>query len=274
MDSFFDNTINNTVEFEYEGKKAVLRPMLIENQVDGRPFAKRPAILVLPGGGYGFTSDREAEPVARYFNANGFHCFVLRYSVNDGQGCFPAPFYQAAKAMEYIRNNSDRFNVDEKRLSVIGFSAGGHLAAWLSNGCDSPLAKELGINETLSRPNAQVLCYPVITSGEYANVGSFVNLCGCEQYRDEQRFGVLSCEKMVTKKSPPAFIWQTVDDDIVPSENSVIMAKALKKAGVHFELHMYESGPHGLSVCDETTEMVSKECAGWKELCVDFLKRM
>lgn len=262
-------------KIEYNGKAAYLKPMLIEKAVDGRPFKKRPTILVLPGGGYGFVSDREGEPVARYFNAAGFNCFVLRYSVNQGEACFPAPLYQAAKAVEYIRQNCDEFNVDPSRVFVIGFSAGGHLAAWLSNGCGSDLAKSLGIDETLSKPNGQVLCYPVITSEKgLANEGSFVNLFGCEDFRERSELPDLSCERMITKNSPPAFIWQTVDDDIVPSENSLIMASALKRAGVPFELHMYESGPHGLSVCDETSEMVSKECEGWKKLCVDFLKRL
>ena len=262
-------------KIEYNGKTAYLKPMLIEKAVDGRPFKKRPTILVLPGGGYGFVSDREGEPVARYFNAAGFNCFVLRYSVNQGEACFPAPLYQAAKAVEYIRQNCDEFNVDPSRVFVIGFSAGGHLAAWLSNGCGSDLAKSLGIDEVLSKPNGQVLCYPVITSEKgLANEGSFVNLFGCEDFRERSELPDLSCERMVTKNSPPAFIWQTVDDDIVPSENSLIMASALKRAGVPFELHMYESGPHGLSVCDETSEMVSKECEGWKKLCVDFLKRL
>ncbi len=89
-----------------------------------------------------------------------------------------------------------------------------------------------------------------------ANEGSFVNLFGCEDFREKSELPDLSCENMVSKKSPPAFIWQTVDDDIVPSENSLIMASALKAAGVPFELHMYESGPHGLSVCDETSDGV------------------
>ena len=119
--------MENIIEFEYDGKKATLRPMLIERQVDGRPFKKRPTILVLPGGGYGFVSDREGEPVARYFNAKGFNCFVLRYTINTGEACFPAPLYQAAKAVEHIRKNADEYNVDENRVFVIGFSAGGHL---------------------------------------------------------------------------------------------------------------------------------------------------
>lgn len=261
-------------EFEYGQMTGYLKPMLIEREVDGRPFKKRPGLLVLPGGGYFFTSDREAEPVARFFSSKGFNCFVLRYSVNRGKGCFPAPFFQAAKAMEYIRQNCDEFNVDPDRVFVIGFSAGGHLAAWLSNGCDSPLANELGIDPKLSRPSGQVLCYPVIKINDFYNGGTGENLFGCNDFKEREEFPDLSCHKMVTKNSPPAFIWQTADDQTVPAENSVCMAAALNEAGVPFELHLYKSGVHGLSLCDETTETVSKECESWKELCVDFLKSL
>ena len=258
-------------KIEYNGKIAYLKPMLIEKAVDGRPFKKRPTILVLPGGGYGFVSDREGEPVARYFNAAGFNCFVLRYTVNQGEACFPAPLYQAAKAVEYIRQNCDEFNVDPSRVFVMGFSAGGHLAAWLSNGCGSDLAKSLKIDETLSKPNGQVLCYPVITGEKgLANEGSFVNLFGCEDFRERSELPDLSCERMVTKNSPPAFIWQTVDDDIVPSENSLIMVRLSKGQGCRLNFICTRAGLTGCRSATRPARWCRRNVKAGKSFALTF----
>lgn len=211
---------------------------------------KRPAVLILPGGGYNHTSPREAEPVALRFAARGYAAFVLHYSVAPLG--FPVSLREAALAMRYIRENADAFEVDSGMIAAIGFSAGGHLCGTLGMMYDCPELTDLGSTELL-RPDALGLCYPVAVSWGATHEGSFENISGGDQVLRSR----LSLEKLVRPDMPPVFLWHTRDDQSVPVRNSLLLADALDAQGVDFAMHIYRHGRHGLSTADEMVYPVS-----------------
>lgn len=214
-----------------------------------RQNQKRPCLLVLPGGGYGMCSEREAEPIALHFLPEGFNVFVLTYSVAPHR--FPTQIIEVAAAMELIYANAEKWNCDTSKIAVMGFSAGGHLAAHYSTMYDCKEVREVFTNS--KRPDASVLCYPVITSDfTTTHQGSFINLSGHETLTPEEA-EYFSCEKQVKESTPPAFLWHTAEDNVVPVENSLLYAKALAKYKIPFELHIFPYGGHGLSTCDKHT---------------------
>ncbi len=208
---------------------------------------KRPAVLVLPGGGYAFTSEREATPVALAFAAAGISAFVLRYTCAPGAR-FPTQVIQALQAVKVIREHAEEWNIDPDKIAVCGFSAGGHLTASTGVFWNHEIMREHGFHGDAHKPNGLILCYPVITGGEKAHRGSFENLLG-DQYSDEM-IEFTSLEKQVTRDTPKSFLWHTYDDDGVPVENSLLFASALAENGVPFELHVYPHGYHGLSLAN------------------------
>lgn len=233
---------------------------------------KRAAVLICPGGGYGFTSEREAEPIAMKFNAAGYHAFVLYYSVEPTK--HPQPLLDVSRAMCIIRENAEKWKVDGDRVAVCGFSAGGHLAASLGVHYDKDyLFNTSLIKKGMNKPNALILSYPVITSGEFAHKGSFDNLVGEEA--EEELLQHMSLELQVNKNVPPTFIWHTFEDTVVPVENTLLFAVALRKNNIPFELHVYPKGPHGLSLATDETgdDNISSmpHVATWMELCIQWL---
>jgi acetyl esterase/lipase len=236
---------------------------------------KRPAVLICPGGGYGFTSDREAEPIAMQFNAAGFHAFVLYYSIAPRR--HPQPLMDVSRAMCIIRENANEWNIQSDKIAVCGFSAGGHLAASLGVFWDEPLLHNVcGITRGMNQPNALILCYPVITSGEYAHRGSFINLLG--EQADEKILAKMSLENQVNDETPPAFIWHTFSDSSVPVENSLFFAQAMRKKNIPFELHIYPEGPHGLSLANKETDNGNTgeypHVATWINSCTEWLEML
>ncbi|MBR4073538.1 MAG: alpha/beta hydrolase [Clostridia bacterium] len=214
----------------------------------GRQNDKRPCMLVCPGGGYGMCSEREAEPIALHFLPEGFNAFVLNYSVAPNR--FPTQLREVAAAMDLIYKNADKWNCDTEKIAIIGFSAGGHLAAHYSTCFDIPEVREVFPDS--HSVNASVLSYPVITADETnAHIGSFQNLLG--HTPDVTETDKFSCERNVNEKTPPAFLWHTAEDSGVPVENSLLYATALSKYKIPFELHIYPYGWHGLSTVDHTT---------------------
>jgi len=215
------------------------------------PFnKKRKAILVFPGGAYWFCSDREAEPVALEFLSRGYNVFVLRYTI-AGKARYPEQLIQASRAMKLIRDNAEKFHIDPDYIFIMGFSAGGHLTASLGTMWHRDMiSSDIGIAKGENRPRGMVLSYPVITSGKYAHRGSIVNLLG-DKAEDKASLREVSLEYAVTKKTVPAFIWHTRPDTCVPVENSLLFAEALAKKGVPFELHIYPTGGHGMSLCSD-----------------------
>lgn len=227
----------------------------------------RPAMLVLPGGGYWYCSEREKECIAFTFLAQSFVSFTLEYSVNPVR--YPAQLLEADMAVLYIRENAERFAVDKDHVACIGFSAGGHLAACLATIPDEKEVKAiLGDRVNNARPNAAILSYPVISGGEFAHDSSFKAICE----ENEELRKRLYIENRVDKNTAPAFIWATVNDNAVPSENSLMLAMAYKKAGVPFELHLYESGIHGLSLATEEVNTPNKPVSHWVKTCQKWLQ--
>ena len=210
----------------------------------------RPAVLVLPGGGYFYKEPAEGERVALSYNAAGFHAFVLDYCVEPH--IHPYPLLSAAKAMEVIRENATEWNVNPDMIAICGFSAGGHLAASLCNlwNDETVFSGDKDLNR-LHRPDAAVLCYPVITSGEFAHRNSIKRLSGsevpCKLWEE------LSMEKRVNSDTPSTFLWHTFKDTSVPVENTLMYATALRQNGIPFELHIYPEGDHGLVLGTDIT---------------------
>lgn len=232
---------------------------------------KRPMLVIFPGGGYGFCSEREAEPIALQFMAAGFPCAIVDYCVAPANH-YPAPLEDASEAIKLVRAHADEWGVDKDKIAVIGFSAGGHLAASISTLWDEePIKTADGSN----RPNATILSYPVISSDSNIwHKGSFDYLCD----GDEELVKAMSLETRVSDKNPPCFIWHTFTDEAVPVENSLVFANALRKAGVSCEMHIFPEGPHGLSVANSDTAAseayINTRVAKWVGLAVSWLEEL
>lgn len=242
----------------------------IQDHYEEISIQSRPLVLICPGGAYAYTSAREAEAFALQFLAMGYHAAVLKYSC--APAVFPTALTELASAMILIRQHAGEWHVDPDKIIVLGCSAGGHLAASLGTlWHENFLAEALELKENdhrLLRPDGLILCYPVITSGEFAHRGSFENLLG---EREAELSEYLSLENRVSEKTPPVFIWHTYTDDAVPVENSLLFAGALRKAGVSTEFHMYHCGGHGLGLANRLTRSadggaMQEECTSWISL--------
>jgi acetyl esterase/lipase len=234
--------------------------------------APRPAVLVLPGSGYVRCSPREAEALAVRFNAAGFHAFVLWYSCAPRR--HPLPLQDCARAFTIIRSRSGEWQIDPSRIAMMGFSAGGHLALSETLFHREPYAAIPGIDPESGRACALMLCYPVISSGEFAHQGSFDALLG-EKPEPELR-NDLSLENRILPGLPPVFLWHTYTDKSVPVENSLLLAGALRRAGIPLEMHIFPEGKHGLSLAVEETmagdgENLNLHTAQWFGLCLNWL---
>lgn len=229
------------------GPDITLIAYILDSSQEMPNLVERPAVLVLPGGGYRFCSAREAEPIAMAFLAQGYNAFVLRYSVGEGNAAFPKPLEDAETALDMIYANAAKWKVDKTKVAVIGFSAGGHLAAALAT-------------TGRVRPAALILAYPCILS----TVGK--TLAETVPSVDD-----------IDTKTPPAFIFSSYEDATVPIENSLAFAAAMNRAGVPFELHIFEKGRHGFSlanhvVCaDETARTQNRFAAAWPAMCFAWL---
>ena len=256
-----------------EGGVGVLTAYIMDNSGEVNANRKHPAMLVLPGGGYAMTSDREAEPIALRYLGYGWNSFVLRYSVAPVK--YPYCLAEAIMAMNYIRINADELHIDKNKVAAIGFSAGGHLAAMLGSYYDSPEAAEVFKSRVSARPDAIVLSYAVITSGAKTHGGSFTNLCGDDNPDLKAK---LDIKNLVNENSSPAFIWATYTDNAVPIRNSLIAATAYEEAGVSFAVHIWGKGCHGLSLddatvfnCVEPINDASKSIPEWVALSIEWM---
>ena len=231
-----------------------------------------PAMLIIPGGGYEYIVERESEPVAMAYLCAGFNTFLLEYSTHER---YETPLCEAYMAMVFLRENAAELGIDDAHIAVVGLSAGGHLAAMLSNMCFEPKPTELLRHKGVSsRPDAIVLCYPVITMGEFAHKSSCAIITG----GDESLRDKLSMEKAVNRNSPPCFIWACADDPKVPLENTLSYADAYRKIGVPFALHVFHCGGHGLSLASDVTvdyDEKNEDCRAvskWFDLSCDWLR--
>lgn len=232
-----------------DGRDPTLTLYLPDNLKEmGRENQKRPCLLICPGGAYMMCSQREAEPVAFHFLPVGFNVFVLTYSVSPHR--FPAQLLEVAAAFDWIEQNAGRLHCDLERTAIMGFSAGGHLTANYIGAGDWPEIK--AVFPHAHRPVASVLCYPVITTDPaFSHKKSFEYLLGA--YPRGEEAARFSCEKLVTAKTPPTFLWHTSEDKNVPVENTLLYAMALSKFDVPYEMHIYPQGVHGLATADLQT---------------------
>lgn len=229
----------------------------------------RPIILITPGGAYRFVSEREAEPVAIAFYNAGYHAAVLRYSCQEDARNMQ-PMIEVLESIRILKEHAEEWRIAADKIAVCGFSAGGHLAAASGTMWNEPtLMERLGYTGDALKPNAMILGYPVITSGEFAHRESFYNLSG--SWEDDQISGFYSIEKRVNSETPPTFIWHTEDDQVVTIENALLMISALRKAKVSFECHIFNKGQHGLSMCNQEVHTPHPHAAHWFELCVEWL---
>lgn len=238
-----------TLTIPLSNEKVTLTAYLLDQSHEMHNTYVRPAVLIFPGGGYRACSDREAEPVAMAFLAEGYQAFVLRYSINK-QATFPRPLNDAEEALGLIRQNNQEWGVDSGKVAVCGFSAGGHLAAALGT-----MGK--------IRPNALILGYPCILSSMSSILPA----------------PVPSVDEFVDAATPPAFIFHTFSDTLVPVNNTLTFASAMDKAKVPFELHIFQNGVHGLSLAKAVTSgglksMVNADMAKWFDLCAAWIRNV
>ena len=223
-------------------------------------------LLVLPGGGYQFLAEHEGKGFAEWFAARGVTAYVLTYRLGSAGYRHPVMLHDAARALRTVRARARAEGLDPARVGIIGSSAGGHLASTLLTHFDAGQADAADpIERESSRPDLGILCYPVITMGEFTHGGSKYFLL--DHNPSAELVHLLSNETQVTAETPPCFLWHTVEDQAVPVENSLQFAAALRRSGVPFELHLYEKGGHGLGL-----GWPGAPIEGWPEACLAWLK--
>jgi len=215
------------------------------------------AVVVLPGGGYGHLAmDHEGKQIAEFFNANGIAAFITRYR-HAKRYQHPIPMQDAQRAIRFVRANAARFGVKPDRIGVMGFSAGGHLAATVSTQFET-------VDGVSSRPDFSILCYPVISFVEFTHQGSRKNLLGEDP--SPELVKRMSAELSVTKDTPPAFLFHTDADTGVPSENSILYYRALRQNKIPAELHIYRPGKHGLGLAKDHPQLST-----WSTLLLNWM---
>lgn len=251
-----DNSINNGNDPAKRPKLDFFVPKTVGTQ-------KRAAILVCPGGGYGGLTPTEGVPFAELFAAKGMVAAVLSYRVAPNK--YPAPYADAVRAMRLLRSMADELNIDPNKIGIIGFSAGGHLASTVATQPD--LYKDPQDNlaaKVSARPNRVMLGYPVISFQEFAHVGSVKNLLGDKPSPEMLR--QFSNQNQVTSNTPPTFLFHTVNDSVVPVQNSLLFAEACARNNVPFALHIYPKGNHGVGLA-----LNNPELNNWTEIMLKWL---
>ena len=243
--------------------EATLDGFLLDCTITLGQEVNRPAVLVCPGGGYVYCSPREGEPVALSYAARGFHAFVLTYSTAEDAAGF-APLEEVSWAIGYIRENAEQWHIDPEKIAVCGFSAGGHLA--LASGL---LAE--------NKPNAMILGYPATSAPNLPGADFMLKILeGREAVTasDAEKYDLIP---KISRDAPPVFIAATAED-VLTGFSALAIANAYKQLGRHYELHVFQYGPHGYSLANEVTadgssRMLEPAFAQWQELSVQWLHK-
>jgi acetyl esterase/lipase len=229
----------------------------------------RPCVVICPGGGFAILSERESDPPAFAFFSKGYQVFVLYYSLAEHAKNLQ-PLIELSRTVQTIRKNSAQWGIQTNQIAVCGFSAGGYVAAGLGTLWDNPeLKNRAEAQNGDNRPDAMILCYPVLTAGQYTHRQTAEYLCGGSPTEEQVQF--FSLEKQVNENTPPAFLWHTYEDEAVPLENTLLFAAALRRAQVPFEYHIFQKGQHGLSICKEEVGTPNPHCSEWFPLCIQWL---
>ena len=247
-----------------EHPEATLEGYILDCELSLGLETNRPAIVVCPGGGYLYCSPREAEPVALRYAAKGFHAFILRYSVGWDAAGF-APLQEVSWVIGYLREHAEEWHIDPNKIATCGFSAGGHLA--LAAGVKGE-----------NKPNAMILGYPAVTTPNHPMSNFMVKLLAGKKEVTDADCAEFSLENFITKDAPPVFITATAEDGLSPF-GALLVANAYSKLGMPYELHMFQHGPHGYSLADETcadgsNQVLNASFAKWHELSVEWLYRI
>lgn len=222
------------------------------------------SIVVCPGGGYGGLAGHEAGVVGEWLAKNGINGFVLRYRLGSKGYHHPVEMNDASRAIRFVRSHAANWKLDANRIGILGFSAGGHLASTIATHWDNGNAKaEDPIDRVSSRPDVQILVYPVVTMGPTGHAGSRINLLGKDKADDKELIELLSNEKHVNAQTPPAFVVHGIDDTVVPVSNSDNYVAALKQAGVEVQYVKVDHGQHGFGLKDF-----------WTKPCIEWLRKL
>lgn len=217
-------------------------------QIEEYVVGSKGAVVVFPGGGYAHKAEHEGPVIAKWFNSIGITAFVVDYRVAPYK--HPAESSDAQRAVRFVRANAKKYGIDEDKIAVMGFSAGGHLAGIASVHYDKKFYEETDkIDKVSARPNASILCYPVIDMYEYRHDGSRNALIG-ERAKEKDK-ELMALHLNVTENTPTAFLWHTSEDNAVPVENTMLYATALAGCNVPFEVHIYPHGVHGLGLAHD-----------------------
>ena len=228
------------------------------------------AMVICPGGGYVGLAPHEGNDYALWLNQHGVTCFVLKSRLGSSGYHYPVEFADVTRAMRWTRAHADVYKIDRHRIGIMGSSAGGHLSSMVLTHFDSGDTNSPDpVERQSSRPDIGILCYPVITMGEFTHRGSRNNLLGTNQ--SPQLVEYLSSELQVTANTPPCFLWTTFEDRTVPMENSMRFADALRKNRVPFDLHIYQKGGHGMGLGDRTPPFSHPH--PWAGDCLYWLKQ-
>ena len=244
--------------------EATLEGYLLDCEITLGQEANRPAVIVCPGGGYVYCSPREAEPVALRYCAKGFHAFVLRYSVGYDAKDF-APWKEISWAVGYLRENAENWHIDPNKIATCGFSAGGHVALVAGLLCEH-------------KPNAMVLNYPAVTLPNLPGVDYMIKLLTGKETVTDEDSRYVSLLNHITKDAPPVFLAATAED-MLTNYGALPVAQKYAQLGLGYELHIFQHGPHGYSLADETTadgssQMLNPAYAKWLDMSSDWLHRI
>lgn len=273
-----------TVEMNPD-REVTLEAILFDRalEYDGMPVVEdpRPAIIICPGGGYEMLSQREDNPAAVAFLRHGFNTFILRYSIRE-HASYPNPLVDAARAVRWVRAHAEDLGVDPASIAVMGFSAGGHVTAMLGTQWQNAelqaaeraeyealagrgVDANAGLMEQSSRPDAIIPAYAVFNFDWIA-----------EESRLLHRAPTVDCIAGVSDSTPPAFVWTTGEDEIVPPSQSLRFVAAMAEAGVPFEYHHFAHGVHGLGVADPLSNAdratLPENAHAWVDLAARWLR--